>query len=280
MLDQKKIDLHTHSTFSDGTLTPCVLLEKAHKLGLHGLSITDHDSTTSFLEGYRIAKEYGLILIPGVEMSTEFQGESIHVLGYAYNPYSDVLSAACKLHQKRREERNREMVQLLQTRGLKIAYDEILIQFPEVETYGRPHIAQILVQKGYASTVQEVFKKYLGSGRPCYVQGKRWTTLEAIELIKQAGGFAILAHPHLVLQYQRVQELMRLPFDGLEGYYANFSLAENKRYIKLAESKNMLITGGSDFHGSVKPQNILGSSVTPGKTIDIFIERTRTNLIL
>ncbi len=280
MLDQRRIDLHTHSTFSDGTMTPHALLKKAHLLGLHGLSITDHDSTTSFLEGYTVAKEYGLILIPGIEMSTEFQNESIHVLGYAHNPYSDVLQAACRLHQMRREERNKEMIERLQKKGVQITYDEVLSQFPEVETYGRPHIAQILVQKGYATTIQEVFKKYLGSGKPCYVPGKRWTTLEAIELIKKASGFAILAHPHLVLRYQRVQELMRLPFDGLEGYYANFSLDDSKRYIKLAEAKNILITGGSDFHGSVKPQNILGSSIAPSKTIDIFIERTQQHLAL
>ncbi len=272
------VDLHTHSNFSDGTMSPKELVKLAHDSGLTGISITDHDAIGAFREGYEYAVSLGCMLIPGIEMSTEFQNESIHVLGYSYDPNSEILIEACLLHRKRREARNRNMIDLLEKKGMKISYDEVVALSPEAHTYGRPHIAHVMVQKGYVESIQDAFKKYLGTGKSCYVAGEKWATSDAVEIIHQAKGYAILAHPHLISRFQRVRELMKLPFDGLEGYYAQFPLRDNKRFISLAESQGLLITGGSDFHGTIKPHGRLGSSVAPDTTVKILYTRLQEHL--
>ncbi|MGR3952046.1 MAG: PHP domain-containing protein [Chlamydia sp.] len=274
-MSQRGVDLHVHSNFSDGVMSPGEIADHALQLQLEGIAITDHDTISSWNTLSQEASLRKLVAIPGVELSSELHNESIHVLGYAFRPNSQILREACLFHSKRRETRNREIINRLTRLGMAITYEEVLVIAPSSHTIGRPHIAQVLLKKGYVSNVQDAFKRYLGSKKSCYIAGDRWRTEEAIDLIHQAGGYAILAHPHLISRFKRVEELLKLPFDGLEGYYASFSERDNQPFISYAESKGLFLTGGSDFHGAVKPRNSLGSSTTPKKTIDAFLSRMR-----
>ncbi len=273
--DPSGFDLHCHSSFSDGSMTPKELVEHAYSIGLKGIAITDHDTVGAYDEALSHASMIGITLIPGIEISTEFQGESIHVLGYSYDPSSEIILNACKLHFARREERNRAIVDALNRRGFSMTYEEVVLASPEAKTYGRPHIAKVMVQKGYVETVQQAFKQYLGSSKPCYFAGQKWSTQEAIDIIHKANGYAFLAHPHLISRYQRVKDLLCLPFDGLEGYYSRFEPEVNNRFLRLAMHRKLLVSGGSDFHGSVKPDTKLGASQAPKETIEILLTRLR-----
>lgn len=273
-----RVDLHCHTNYSDGSMTPLELFKHAKEIGLVGLSITDHDTIDAYVESVHLAKELDLLLIPGIEMSTEFHGESIHVLGYAYRPNSKEMMQACYLHQTRRDARNKKMIERLSARGFHMTYDEVKSLFPHAHAYGRPHIAQYMIKKGYVSDMKEAFKRFLGNNAPCYVPGEKWTTEEAIAIIHKAGGFAVLAHPHLISHLRLVKKILELPFDGLEGYYSRFSEQENNIYISLAKQRALFVTGGSDFHGTVKPHTPLGASTAPQDVVDIFENQMKTHM--
>ena len=137
-------------------------------------------------------------------------------------------------------------------------------------TIGRPHIAQAMKRKGYVSSIQEAFHKYIGDGRPCYASGGYFSVEETLDIIHQAKGLAVIAHPHLIVKTHTVHDLLEMPFDGIEGYYARFPFRQNERWIKIGMNKNWIITGGSDFHGDIKPNIDLGMSWTPQETFKIL----------
>lgn len=265
---ERRADLHCHSIYSDGTCTPVELIDVAASLGHWGLSITDHDTT----EAYELVKEYaasrGIVLIPGVELSTTFQGEAIHVLGYSFDSRDEGLKEFCRIHRQRREVRNEMMREKLVARGLTVSIEEIKALSPNAITYGRPHIALALVQRGYVPDVATAFHLYLASGKCCYVEGEKWTTQQAIEAVRSAGGVAVLAHPHLIKTKSLIEPLLTLPFDGIEAFYAHMGAIENHRWKEIAERHGMFSTGGSDFHGKIKPEGRFGSSWAPESTLD------------
>jgi len=261
-------DLHCHSLYSDGTSTPKELVDLAIRSKFSALSITDHDTVSAFDEARLYAHENGVRLIPGVEISSDHFGESVHVLGYAFK--SDALDEFCSFHRKRRVERNKVILEKLQKRGMEVSEEEVKKLSPSAITYGRPHIAQVLVTKGYVTDIGEAFKRYLGEGKSCYEKGERWSVEEAIEAIHKAGGMAVLAHPHLIKKGALVRALLDLDFDGIEAYYASMLPAENRRWVEVAIRHKLFITGGSDFHGSVKPHSFFGSSWAPEETVDLL----------
>lgn len=251
-----RADLHIHSTASDGTLSPFEILDLAEKIGLSGLSITDHDTVAAYTpELLKEAEKRGLRLVTGVEFSTTYENGPVHILGYNFDLGDTELRNFCQRHRENREKRNRKMVVLLQKKGLEITFEEIEHQ----GTMGRPHIADLLVKKGYIADHNQAFKRYLGEGKCCYVPAEPVTVEETLDVIHKAKGLAFLAHPHLG-RMRTVKKLLEFPFDGLECYYARFPLNEEKPYLQLAESQNLLISGGSDFHGAIKPHNPLGAS--------------------
>lgn len=259
MVTNKFFDLHCHSYLSDGTISPQGLIDEALRVGLSGLSITDHDVIDGFTEAHKYALAHDILLLPGVEISCHYRNEeSVHILGYSFDPNNRSIIDFCAIHQKRRIQRAEEIIQKLQQQRYQITREEVFIPDAPTRTIGRPHIAQILLKKGYIKSIQEAFQKLLGSHCPCYVAGERWTIEEAIEAIHRAGGLAVIAHPHLIRKESIVRRLLEYPFDGIEAYYARFSLADCKRWIEIAKKKNWLMTGGSDFHGSVKPDSCLG----------------------
>jgi predicted metal-dependent phosphoesterase TrpH len=235
-----------------------------------GLSITDHDTIDAFEEARAYSEEKGVILLPGVEISAKFRNEPIHVLGYCFDPHSKMLEEFCRLHRERREVRNQLMLEKLSRAGMTVSMEEVKALSPSATTYGRPHIALAMVRRGYVEDVATAFHHYLGSGKSCYVEGEKWTVTEAIDAIHQARGKAVWAHPHLLKTRSLIEELAAFPFDGIEAYYNSMGTDANRRWCEIAHRHELFVTGGSDFHGTVKPETRLGSSWTPEETFTLL----------
>ena len=277
-----RADLHSHSTCSDGSMTPQELVEHAKERGLQGLSITDHDTVSAYEVALPIARAAGLQMISGVEFSSVMGEVSVHLLGYAFDLRNERLLEFCEKHQRRREDRNRGILNRLRQLGLSIKEEE-LQQFSSTHlpggqgSIGRPHIAMAMMQHGFVSSVDEAFKKYLGNGKHAFVQGASFSAQETIDIIHGAGGFAVIAHPHLIKGKKVVRKLTELPFDGVEVYYARIPRNQEEKWLQLAKEKEWMYTGGSDFHGMAKPHIPLGCSWVPEPVFAPLYERFMEN---
>jgi len=276
-------DLHCHTTCSDGSKSPEEIILLAKQIGLSGLSITDHDSILAYSLASKCAQNEHIELITGVEFSTVHKTTSIHILGYAFTPNSPILQAFCEKHHVRRLTRNRDILMLLKKHGMPVSESELLKlldpkDLQRGKTIGRPHIAEAMIKKGYVKTVQEAFKKYLGDGKCCYAAGASFSTSETIELIHEAKGLAIIAHPHLIEEPNILQELLHLNFDGIECYYAKFPMSDHERWLKIAKKKNWIVTGGSDYHGDIKPNLPLGASYVDEPLFQVLLNHFKNNL--
>jgi len=266
-----KADLHCHSNCSDGSSTPAELVKLAVEKGLSGLAITDHDTTLAYETAVAAAKEAGILLGTGIEFSCEFQGISLHLLGYDYLLNSPAVEQLCLRHRKRRLDRNRAILAELKKQKMPIEEEELL-QSHAGKSIGRPHIAQIMVRKGYVASVRDAFHRYLGEGEKCYVAGEPFPPEEAIAALHEAKGKAFIAHPHLLPKGSPLEKILELPFDGIECFYARFPKNGCEKWLRIAEKKGWLISGGSDFHGTVKPESPLGSSFVDKKVFDSIFQ--------
>jgi len=268
-----RADLHCHTTCSDGSLSPEELVMLAVQKGLKGLSITDHDTIAAYSSAVQIAAREKIELLPGVEFSSVQGSESVHILAYGFSLKSQVILEFCERHQERRKERNRRILAKLAKLGMVIEEQE-LKTFAS-ETIGRPHIASLMVKKGFVKDLREAFQSYLKEGGRGYDPGEPFSSEETVALIHKGGGKAILAHPHLIKRKKTVKALLTLPFDGLEGYYAHLSKDQEKKWVEIAKEKGWLITGGSDYHGAIRPHVSLGSSWVCYETFHIFYTHYR-----
>ncbi len=262
-------DLHCHTTCSDGSVSPSELIQLAKQSGLKGLSITDHDSIDAYKTAIPAAREAGILLGTGVEFSCEFQGISLHLLGYDFDLNNVGMHQLCARHQKRRELRNQAILTKLNEHGMPISYEELLAK-GQGNTIGRPHIAQLMVEKGYVKNFREAFNHHIGEGRKCYDPGDPFTVEEAIEVLHAAGGKAFVAHPQLLPEEFPINDLLKLPFDGLECYYSRLF---KKFWVETALGKGWMMSGGSDFHGSVKPETELGCSGVDQETFNRIFQK-------
>jgi len=261
-------------------LTPEEIIDLALKIGLKGISITDHDTVDAYKRAIPYANEKEIRLVTGVELSAGLNDVSIHILGYGFNPNNPIITNFCSRHEERRNQRNQAIMDLLIKHQMPIDAHELRrpIQGIFPKSIGRPHIAQQMVKKGYVKDLKEAFHKYLGDDKPCYVQGDYFSIAETIDVIHQANGVAVLAHPHLIDRKRIVNQLLEYEFDGIEAYYAHFPLDKCRKWIDKAEEHSWLITGGSDFHGDIKPHNHLGSSWTPKESFEYLESVTNANL--
>ncbi|MCS6886462.1 MAG: PHP domain-containing protein [Acidobacteriota bacterium] len=276
------IDLHLHTTASDGSLTPRELVARAARIGVTAIAITDHDTTEGLQEARQYAAYFNLEVVAGVEISAEYEG-TMHILGYFIDPKCETLQNRLEQMRAARKVRNPQIVEKLRSLGLKISLDEVIAVSGNKQVVGRPHFARVMLEKGYVKSIEEAFEKYLKKGAPAYVPKERLCPKAAIETIHAAGGVAVLAHPYqLKLPAHTLQtvvaELVTFGLDGIEAIYSRHSQQQTEFYTELAKRYDLLITGGSDFHGAVKPDIEiglgLGNLCVPEKILDTL--RTRS----
>lgn len=263
------IDLHTHTTASDGSLTPTALVQKAHEIGLAALAVTDHDTISGLAEAHAEARRLGLDFLAGVELSVEDKDGRFHLLGYGFDPNFDELAEKLLNLRRSRAARNTQMAAKMVALGLPVTMDDVRNAAKkhggeDSEVIARPHFAQALIAAGVVASVQEAFDTYLASGKPLYQAKDVLTPAEAIGLLHRAGGVAVMAHPGLVPLSKdalkaRIKSLAEdAGMDGLEALYSQHSPAETAFFLEVARENNLLVTGGSDFHGTPKPRVPLG----------------------
>jgi len=263
-----RVDLHIHTTASDGTLTPDQILSLARELELGAIAITDHDTLDGVMESIRLGIPPSIKFLTGVEISATppppFRCPgSFHILGYGVRPENPLLNQTLFQLQDARKNRNPRIIQRLNQLGLELTLEEVKLIAGD-GLLGRPHIARLMVKKGYARSINDAFDNYLGKGKPAYVDKFRIDTRQAIALISGAGGIPVLAHPYL-LETESEKELEDLVvmmkamgLKGLEVYYPDHPPENTAQYAALAQKLGLLMTGGTDFHGSLKPEIQMG----------------------
>jgi predicted metal-dependent phosphoesterase TrpH len=263
------VDLHCHSTASDGTLSPAHVVRLARDSQLSGLALTDHDTVGGLREAHDEAEKLGIDFIPGIEISAEYPHPGhLHILGYGVDPQSPVLVDLTRRLLEGRDNRNPRIIARLQELGVAITMEEAEAeagkQRGDAKPLGRPHIAAILLRKGYVSSIKQAFDKYLAPGGLAYFDKERLTSREALEMIRQSGGLPVLAHPVQLrtqndAQLERiVKDLVDLGLAGIEIYHSDHTPDLVDEYRTLANRFGLLMTGGSDFHGSNKVDIQLG----------------------
>ncbi len=269
------IDLHTHSTFSDGTFTPAELISSAQAIGLSAIALTDHDTVAGVPVLQAAAKKSNVEVVPGVEISVDVKLPNkghMHILGLLIDPSHAELKQTLTFLARERALRGERIVENLQRLGMEVSQQELQEMAGE-GAVGRPHVARILLQKGYVRDIQEAFDRFLGKGCPGYVDKKKLDEAGAIRLIHNAGGLAILAHPQYMNfsafaeTREKILQLKMLGLDGVEVFYSGMPGDFQKALQSLAIEENLAISGGSDFHGENKPDISLGS----GRDNDLHI---------
>ncbi|MBW2450199.1 MAG: PHP domain-containing protein [Deltaproteobacteria bacterium] len=263
------VDLHIHTTASDGTFTPEQVISHAHQLRLKAIAITDHDTVAGSKEALGSGVPPSLGFLTGVEISATpppfYPGSgSFHLLGYSIRLDDPNLNRTLEKLQQARKNRNPAIINRLNELGISITLDEVRKE-AGVGQLGRPHIAQLMVKKGVVASINEAFDQFLGTGKPAYVDKQRVECFKAIEIIQDAGGVPVLAHPGL-LDYQTenqldelIGKLKKAGIQGVEVYYSGHTPDQTRLYAALAQRHDLLMTGGSDFHGAIQPEIEMGS---------------------
>jgi 3',5'-nucleoside bisphosphate phosphatase len=252
------IDLHTHTTRSDGSATPEELMQLASSKRARAVAITDHDTVAAIVEARAAADRFGIEFVAGIEISAECSPGTMHILGYCIDEESMGLAEKLNELKKARDRRNPQIANRLQSLGLDINYDEV-VQIAGNQIVGRPHFARLMIQKRYVASIQEAFDRFLKKGAAAYVEKARLSPADSIALIHEAGGVAVLAHPYQLRlsSYEEVDqlvgELAGLGLDGIEAVYSRHSATQRASYSQIAARHGLLVTGGSDYHGSYKP---------------------------
>lgn len=262
-MDKKYIDLHVHSTASDGTLTPTEVVKLAASEGLSAIALTDHDTIDGIKEAMSVAGEYGIELIPGIEFSTAYEKREVHMLGLFIDPDNYALNEKLNELVATRDNRNEQMAANLRNAGIDITIPALTEMFPNA-IITRAHFARYMYEKGYIKDIRLAFDKYIGDGRPCYVRREKISAKEVIDLIKNAGGIPILAHPLLYGFNERelkecVATLTRTGLVGIEAIYSKNKGLDESKVRAVAKANSLLISGGSDFHGANKPGLNIGT---------------------
>lgn len=257
------IDLHVHSTASDGTCTPGELVRLAASTGLTAFALTDHDSIDGIDDALTEGKKHNLEVIPGVELSCNYNNEEIHMVGLYIDHRDPAFCQHLRNFQNLRDNRNIKMAERLEQEGFSITADALQDMFPDA-VLTRAHVAKYLVATGQVPDLSTVFNTYIGDGCKCFVDRPKVHPTEAIALIHSIGGIAILAHPCLCKMnrtqvYAMIQELAAAGLDGIEAYYSCNKGSDEKDFKEQAKEYNLLLSGGSDFHGSNKPYIKLGT---------------------
>ena len=263
---RRYVDLHIHTIHSDGSSTVAQVLEAAALKGLAAVSITDHDCIDAYPGALELGAQMGIEVVPGVELSSEFEGFDLHILGYFIDFTNPVLTRILKEMKDARYLRAKKMVDNLNKAGVDLRFETVLAM-AGVGSIGRPHIAAAMLKEELVYSFREAFEKYLGYGLPAYVEKYKMRPKEVFDLIKQAGGVPVLAHPGVTQVDERLPEFIRDGVLGLEAYHTEHSAAVQQNYIKLARKNGLAITGGSDFHNTNHNKSEIGVPRVPYSTL-------------
>jgi len=263
----KAADLHIHTNLSDGTLSAKELIKEAKKAGLSAIAFTDHDIVDGIDESITIGRQEGVEVLSGIELSAEHHRREVHILGYLIDHNNQGLLDRLKILRSNRIERVNRMVAKLNEMGLKLDAQEVFA-IANRGTVGRMHIALAMVRKGLVANTQDAFRRYIGDNSPAYVLAFRLSPEEAINLIRSCGGVPVLAHPYLVDSDGFIPQLVDSGLMGLEVYYPEHSPTMVNFYLDMAKDMGLLVTGGSDFHGSAKPEVKLGCIKLPYELVE------------
>lgn len=262
MNEYKYIDLHTHSVNSDGTLTPTELIKLAKEKNLAAVALTDHDTINGLEEAFAAGKKYGVEVISGIEFSVSADVE-MHLIGLDFSLDSPKITSVLDAMIKNRNTRNTKLLRILGELGMPLTEDDVL-QFATSPVIGRSQVARAMVKKGYVSSVAEAFDKYLAFGRPAYLPRETLSPTDAIRIIKESGGIAVLPHLNQIDKtddelYELLKHLKSVGLDAVEGYYTEYTEEMNIKYRKMADDLGLKLSGGSDFHGENKIAHELGT---------------------
>lgn len=259
-MSHRRADLHIHTYYSDGTQAPAEVVSEAAACGLAAIAITDHDTLDGVSEAVVAGQSLGVEVITGVELSSDFSGKDIHILGYLFGLADNPLTEKLSLIQSGRMDRMRKMIDKLHELGITdILFEEVAGQ-TRSDAVGRLHLAKLLVQKGHVASLDMAFARYLGEGAQAYFPKYQQSPYDAIRLIKDSGGLAVLAHPMLTRKDELIRGMVAAGLDGIECYYPNCSAAVTDFYLNLTVKYGLLATGGSDAHGRSKSSTWIGKS--------------------
>ena len=271
------VDLHLHSTASDGRFSPAELVRKAAAEGLAVIALTDHDTVDGIAAALEAAQEFPMMrLIPGIEISTDVPEGEVHILGYFIDHTNRDLQAALEQMRNSRWERAQKMVTKLKELGCPIKWERVS-EIAGEGTVGRPHIAQALLESGYIEFFQEAFEKYIGQDGPAYVEREKVTPAGAVELVVQVGGLPVLAHPLTIPEPEHLAiELKAAGLVGIEAYYASYAAEDVERLVTIAGRHNLIATGGTDFHGiDANAGTLIGGVKIPEKSVQRLLALAR-----
>ena len=276
------IDLHIHTTASDGTMTPARMVFHAAGSGLKAVAITDHDTVDGVSEAIAAGKEAGIEVVPGVEIGVDYPGE-MHILGYYIDHKNSGLARGLSCLCRYREERNPMMIEKLRELGFDITLEEVA-GIAGGNVIGRPHFAALLTRKGYTADNREAFDRYLGAGKPAYVKKDRLSPQDGIKMIIEAGGIPVLAHPRYLRiredhsLKELIHELRGFGLKGIEVFYPEHTPEETERFYQLASATGLLVTGGTDFHGTNKPGLKIGTGPGDLRVRYSLLEKLKKNI--
>ena len=262
MLDKGFVDLHMHSNLSDGVLTPTGLVKKAADLGLRCIALTDHDTVKGLAEAISAGSKYGVEIISGLEVSTCFDGRSVHILGYMVGTSGEALKKLTLGNATARLERMRRMVGKINDLGYRVDINDLL-EFAQSVSVGRAHLARYLVSLGYFKTIDGVFNQVLGDGKPAFEPVQRFSSQQAIRLIEECGGISSLAHPGNSFSKGEINTLVDAGLDAIEVFTPYHTSKMRKKLFKISQENGLIVTGGTDFHGYDRDINSLGAIRLP-----------------
>jgi predicted metal-dependent phosphoesterase TrpH len=257
-------DLHLHTRYSDGSDSPAEVVRRARQIGFVAIAITDHDTLDAIPESLAAGEEFGIEVIAGVEITCRVESQEVHMLGYFFGDAwkNENLRAVLDHSRRIREKRVEQFVDKLNQVGVPLTLDDVRA-CSDCGTFGRPHIAQALVTRGFATSTEDAFERFLKRGRPAFVERYRMTAAEAIDHIKRAGGVAVLAHPALNKVDTRIGDMVAQGLDGIEAWHSRQSPAQSEHYVSLADQFGIVATGGSDCHGGTRGKALLGAVRLP-----------------
>lgn len=271
------VDLHLHSTFSDGSTRPAEIVAQAVAIGLTGIALTDHDTLAGIADARAAATQHGIPLVAGTELSVLWKEQSMHMLVYFLEPGSGPLQDRMEDLRVSRQERNHRIAARLCDLGLELSIEEVAAEAGG-DVIGRPHFAGVMIKKGFVADVPEAFDRYLATGRPAYVGRKRLTATEAIHLARESNAVPVIAHPHtLNLRAEEFAagfaDLVSAGLGGIEAYYGEYTPQMRKRIAEICADLGIVATGGSDYHGRYKPHLEIGIGKGDLKVPDDALEQ-------